>query len=259
MMMNGYKQTEGFTFWDSWNAQCELMEDADRLAYMDALRRYAFTGALPSKDDVSLLVWVALQGALPSIDSNIQSRINGAKGGAPKGNQNARKNKKQPPLILENNPQNNPPCFEKTTPHTSTIHNNTIHNINSPKENLEQQNLEFKNNECIDDRESVGKDRGLRGEGKPAQRFTPPSSDDVAEWLWSEKGMAMTEAGPLADRFVSFYESKGWMVGKNKMKSWKAAISGWIARDRQECEKKQAETFGASDGILYLKQVVGDV
>ena len=69
----------------------------------------------------------------------------------------------------------------------------------------------------------------------------------------------MTEAGPLADRFVSFYESKGWMVGKNKMKSWKAAVSGWIARDRQECQKKQAEAYGASDGVLYLKQVVGDV
>ena len=123
MMMNDYKPVKAFTFWDSWNDQCELMEDADRLAYMDALRRYAFTGTLPSKNDVSLLVWVALQGAIPSINTNIRNRENGTKGGAPKGNQNASKNKKQPtkqpPLILENNPQNNPPCFEKTTPETS--------------------------------------------------------------------------------------------------------------------------------------------
>jgi hypothetical protein len=255
MMMNDYEPVKAFTFWDSWNAQCELMEDADRLAYMDAIRRYAFTGTLPSQNDVSLLVWIALQGAIPSINTNIRNRDNGKKGGAPKGNQNACKNKKQPvkqpPLFSENNP----PCFEKTTP--KTTNKNLEFRIQNSE--LEQQNLEFKNNECIDDRESVGKDRGLRGEGKPERRFTPPSSDDVAEWLWAEKGMAMTEAGPLADRFVSFYESKGWMVGKNKMKSWKAAISGWIARDKQECEKKQAEAFGASDGILYLKQVVGDV
>ena len=28
-------------------------------------------------------------------------------------------------------------------------------------------------------------------------------------------------------RFVDFYSSKGWMVGKNKMKDWKAAVRNW--------------------------------
>ena len=30
-----------------------------------------------------------------------------------------------------------------------------------------------------------------------------------------------------AERFVDFYASKGWMVGKNKMKDWKAAVRTW--------------------------------
>ena len=30
-----------------------------------------------------------------------------------------------------------------------------------------------------------------------------------------------------AERFYNFYESKGWMVGKNKMKNWKAAVRTW--------------------------------
>ena len=30
-----------------------------------------------------------------------------------------------------------------------------------------------------------------------------------------------------ADAFVNFYESKGWMIGKNKMKDWKAAVRTW--------------------------------
>ena len=29
-------------------------------------------------------------------------------------------------------------------------------------------------------------------------------------------------------KFINFYESKGWMVGKNKMKDWKAAIRTWV-------------------------------
>ena len=234
MMMNDYDTVKGFTFWDSWHKQCKLLNDEDRLAYTDAIRTYAFEGLMPSQDDVSPMVYALFLGAVPSIDANLSCRH---RGGQP-GNQNARKTNK--------NESKNESKNEKTT--------NRIQNSE-----LEQQNLEFKNSECSNERECVGKDRGLRGEGKPGQRFTPPSSDDVAEWLWAEKGMAMTEAGPLADRFVSFYESKGWMVGKNRMKSWKAAVSGWLARDRQECQKKQAEAYGASDGVLYLKQVVGDV
>jgi len=34
-----------------------------------------------------------------------------------------------------------------------------------------------------------------------------------------------------AEAFISFYESKGWMIGKNKMKDWKQAIITWEKRD----------------------------
>jgi len=28
-------------------------------------------------------------------------------------------------------------------------------------------------------------------------------------------------------RFIDFYSAKGWMIGKNKMKDWKAAVRTW--------------------------------
>jgi hypothetical protein len=31
-------------------------------------------------------------------------------------------------------------------------------------------------------------------------------------------------------KFVNYYESKGWLVGKAKMKSWTAAARGWVGR-----------------------------
>lgn len=34
-----------------------------------------------------------------------------------------------------------------------------------------------------------------------------------------------------AQRFHDFYTSKGWMVGKTKMKDWKAAARNWIRRN----------------------------
>ena len=34
--------------------------------------------------------------------------------------------------------------------------------------------------------------------------------------------------------FYDFYESKNWMVGKNKMKDWKAAIRTWERREKKK-------------------------
>ena len=63
---------------------------------------------------------------------------------------------------------------------------------------------------------------------KRAARFTPPTIDDVAAYV-REKGYHVN-----ADRFVSFYQQKGWMVGKNHMKDWKAAVRNWETRWTEE-------------------------
>ena len=57
--------------------------------------------------------------------------------------------------------------------------------------------------------------------------FTPPTVDEVAAYVL-EKGYPVDP-----DRFVDFYTTKGWMVGKNKMVDWKAAVRTW-AKDRKE-------------------------
>lgn len=45
-----------------------------------------------------------------------------------------------------------------------------------------------------------------------------------------------------AKQFYYFYEAKGWMIGKNKMKSWKAAIITWV-RNRKGEKKDGAMEF----------------
>jgi hypothetical protein len=37
-----------------------------------------------------------------------------------------------------------------------------------------------------------------------------------------------------ASVFVDFYESKNWMVGKNKMKDWKASVRTWEHNDKDK-------------------------
>ena len=66
------------------------------------------------------------------------------------------------------------------------------------------------------------------GHKEKVGRFAPPTVDDVKDYAW-ENGYKID-----AERFVDFYASKGWMVGKSKMKDWKAAVRNWAARDKRE-------------------------
>lgn len=54
-----------------------------------------------------------------------------------------------------------------------------------------------------------------------SKKFMPPSVDEVKAYCNERNN------GINAEQFVNFYESKGWMVGKNKMKNWKAAVGTW--------------------------------
>jgi len=61
---------------------------------------------------------------------------------------------------------------------------------------------------------------------KKGGRFTPPSLLSVKEYI-TQQGYEVD-----ADNWYDFYESKGWMVGKNKMKSWQACIRTWQRRNK---------------------------
>lgn len=62
--------------------------------------------------------------------------------------------------------------------------------------------------------------------------FNKPTEEQVKEEMlnkWDDK-----TASYQAKRFIDYYESVGWFVGKNKMKSWRHSVSGWIARTKIE-------------------------
>ena len=68
---------------------------------------------------------------------------------------------------------------------------------------------------------------GFEGEiSKPIKfkRFKKPDYHEVADYCIDRK-----EQGNNVDprKFVDFYESNGWKVGKNPMKDWKAAVRNW--------------------------------
>ena len=51
--------------------------------------------------------------------------------------------------------------------------------------------------------------------------FTPPTVEEVRRYCQERNNKVDPEG------FIDFYESKGWFIGKNKMKDWKAAVRNW--------------------------------
>ena len=68
--------------------------------------------------------------------------------------------------------------------------------------------------------------------------FQPPSQKEVEQYCL-EKSYSID-----AESFICFYESKGWMVGKNKMKNWKAALTNWQKRGNGNGSERQGQNNG---------------
>jgi predicted phage replisome organizer len=70
-----------------------------------------------------------------------------------------------------------------------------------------------------------------------AKRFIPPSIEEVKAYCIERNNNID------AEQFVDFYESKNWMVGKNKMKDWKACVRTWEKRESSK-PNRESNQFG---------------
>lgn len=87
----------------------------------------------------------------------------------------------------------------------------------------------------IDKEIETEKEIEIESRGK---RFTPPTLEEVSNYCIERRN----DIDP--ERFIDFYESKGWMVGKNKMKDWKAAVRSWEKRDKKENKFDYIDRWG---------------
>ena len=81
---------------------------------------------------------------------------------------------------------------------------------------------------------SVLHDNNIEHIGRsPSNKFQPPTLEMVTDYCLERRN------GVDPERFIDFYESKGWMIGKNKMKDWKAAVRTW-ARNQKDSNNNQS-------------------
>ena len=92
-------------------------------------------------------------------------------------------------------------------------------------------------------KDSIDKDNVKRKEisndisKREKSKFVPPTVEEVREYCL-ERGNNIDP-----EYFVAFYESKGWMVGKNKMKNWKMAIITWEKNDNSHKDSSSGSAY----------------
>lgn len=193
----------------------DILPDAEFRHVVNAMRAYVETGSEP--EGLEPIEQVAFESQREAMDGSIKTyqrailahREAGRKGGRPKktdGNQKA----------LEEN-QMEPIGFSEKPNETNKTYNKNKNNNNS--------DTEVSDVICADAPPPI-----------KSKKFSPPDVETVKNYF-AEKGG--TEAQAI--RFHAYYESNGWKVGRNPMKNWKAAASGWISRDREQQPNKPAQ------------------
>ena len=77
-------------------------------------------------------------------------------------------------------------------------------------------------------------DKDIDKDKKKSSVFTPPTLEQVADYCKERKNTVNPQ------RFIDHYSSNGWMVGRTKMKDWKAAVRTW---EQREFSPKKTQKF----------------
>ena len=118
-------------FYDSFYTAAQRLEDIEKLRFFDIVMRYGLFGEEPNPKNAGAHICSMFDLVRPQIDANIEKReknsVNGKKGGAPIGNQNARKQ----PKTTENK-QNNPNVNVNVNVNDNANANGDVNGVESP-------------------------------------------------------------------------------------------------------------------------------
>lgn len=92
----------------------------------------------------------------------------------------------------------------------------------------------------------------LESKGKRST-FKAPTSEDVMNYM-NERGCY--QSVDEAEKFCDFYASKGWVVGKVKMKDWKASVRQWLKR---QATNQPALPIGQSNNKQAVRTALRDI
>jgi hypothetical protein len=82
--------------------------------------------------------------------------------------------------------------------------------------------------------------------------FKKPTVDDVRAYC-EERGNRVDP-----ERFVDFYTTKGWKVGRNPMQDWRAAVRTWERREDEKPDAGARPPLRIDDQLAHLRRIAGE-
>lgn len=209
---------DSFVFYSSYAEAILAIDDsASQMKVMRALWDFAFKDIEPRREDLNTIEYVIFSMAKPNITASIRNYENGKKGGAPMGNQNARKQKQ---------PINNP----QTTPPTTNVNDNvnvTVTETEEVKDTVDD-TVDVKVNAEVDVKEK----ENLKNNNNDSFSLIP-TLREVQQFCIKQR----LQVDPV--EFWTYYNVRRWQNVKN----WQRAILKWNEKS------KTFVNYNSSDAI----------
>ena len=216
---------DSFVFYKSFRDALKELDPEDQVIMFNALCDYALDGTEPKLQGMHAAMFALMR---PQIDANNKRYENGKKGGRPR-----TEPEEAEPEETEQKPNHN----QKKPNNNQEKPNNNL-TITKPEPNV---NVNVNVNDNAEEKDTL---TGIQKEMRP--HFKPPDIEEVRAYAAEYARKAGKE--PInAERFCDFYASKSWMIGKNKMKDWKAAVRNWTNDDSRRSRAAPAANFKQRD------------
>lgn len=119
-------------------------------------------------------------------------------------------------------------CNGKISNWEYNIYENNLHPKNQDLENQDQENYDINkilNNKKLNNKENIN----------TKEKFKKPTLEEITQYCNDRNN------GIDPEQFYDFYESKNWMIGKNKMQDYRAAVRNWERNHKKEHKETRYE------------------
>ena len=190
-----------FMFFENFKTTAALLDDKNKLAFYEAITDYVFSDIEPTDPYIAAL----LNSIKPSLDK-VDGRCRNGGNHNPTG-------KNQHTAKLVNSGQSRSKLVKSVV--------NSGQFLSETETEIKETEIEKEIHKEKESDSFVAELEKQELAKVKSKRFVPPTFEQVKEYCAERKNSVD------AERFVSYYDSNGWKVGKNPMKDWKAAVRTW--------------------------------
>ncbi len=196
---------------------------------LDAMMAYNFDGEEIELHTNARYIWPVFRKMIEQTKAVIESKSAARRGKATKGESEQNHSESE-----HNHSESKPNQDESQAYHSQseTNQNESDHNHSQSRTHQSESNGDIIQESRIKNQESRFNIQEREGDEVPPtprkalKRFAPPTVEEVEAYC-RERGNGLD-----AQHFVDFYASKGWKVGNQPMKDWRASVRTWEKRDR---------------------------